>query len=61
MIWPIVSSLYVLAGGALVQARSRATIHAAGFDPVAALAVVTGTILLWPVLLALTIEQGGGW
>jgi len=63
MMWPLAESLYVLAGGALapslVRMQPPATVHAVSFDPAAALAVVTGTILLWPVLLALALEQGG--
>jgi len=63
VIWPLAETLYVLAGGALapllLHMQPPATVHAARFDPAAALAVVTGTILLWPVLLALAIEEGG--
>jgi len=63
MLWPFAESLYVLAGGVLAPLLMRmqhpTTVHTASFDPAAALAVVTGTILLWPVLLALAFERGG--
>ena len=58
MIWPLAEALYFLIGGALslamapAQAR-RSDLHLMPFDPASAFVLVFGTMVLWPLLLAL--------
>ena len=56
--WPLAQSVFVVAGGAVAIPLFAGLFgHDREFDPVSAFVVVTGTILLWPVLLCLVLDK----
>jgi len=61
MIWSVIASVYITAGGSLalllVGGEDRASQLVSPLRPAPAFALVVGTIVLWPVLLALAIDQ----
>ena len=62
MILPLVASIYILAGGSIAGLLVTSADHnhpfTPPFNPAAAFTLVVGTIVLWPVLLALAAAQG---
>jgi len=60
MILSLVASIYILAGGSIAGLLATGTDHthpfAPPFNPAAAFTLVVGTIVLWPVLLALAVD-----
>ena len=56
--WPLAQSVFVMAGGAVAPPLIAGLFgHDREFDPVSAFVVVTGAILLRPVLLCLVLEK----
>lgn len=60
MIWPLAASLYILIGGvgSIGMARVNGSSSSpASSDPGATFALICGCIAIWPVLMALAIDQ----
>lgn len=60
--WPVIEGTYFALGSGIAIATadahaSRLRIHDAGFDCIAAFVIVFGTIMLWPVLMLLAIDE----
>lgn len=61
MIWPLAEAIYFMIGGALslvmVPAHGRRSgLDLVPFDPGSAFVLVFGTVMLWPVLMALALS-----
>lgn len=61
MIWPTVLSIYVLIGSGCLAGTVQATRHQstaqAPFNLTTAFVVIFGTVALWPLLVAVALDQ----
>lgn len=62
MMWPLIASGYLLVGGSVAWGclggkRSHGAMFGAD-DLSPAFAIVCGTMLVWPVLIAMAVDQG---
>lgn len=59
MIWSLAVCVYITIGAPCASALvNRPEARATGFNPVTAFTSIIGTIVLWPMLLALAVAEG---